>query len=235
MMDTPVNSMPPIAAALSSHPWTTQIADGVWHLATGLREPSALRSAMMRLCRQLHASVVGRGATPIDRLIPRAAIEAPLHSLSGRFGKCSFPLHTDLAHWPVPPSFLMLAAERASQSSAVTTFARIPVLSDREFEQVSAGIFTISNSSKSFLGSICERGRSFFRFDPVCMKPIDDVSVEALRVFSASVNGRSLQGTVQWATGDIVVVNNWTVLHGRSSVGASDDRALLRLYFQEEQ
>src|SRR5277367_4742269 len=47
------------------------------------------------------------GVEVVQSLRPRDTIHATNH-YSGHFGFGSFPLHTDLAHWAIPPRYLFL-------------------------------------------------------------------------------------------------------------------------------
>src|SRR5437870_11066822 len=63
------------------------------------------------------ADCIGRresiaGIPPVQALMPRR-IEASTPNLySGQFGCGAFPFHTDLAHWFLPPRFILLRCRR---------------------------------------------------------------------------------------------------------------------------
>ena len=46
----------------------------------------------------------------VQSLKPRGKDESPKNIYSGNFGLSEFPFHTDLAHWYIPPKFLLLRA-----------------------------------------------------------------------------------------------------------------------------
>jgi L-asparagine oxygenase len=57
------------------------------------------------------ANEIGHTITPwegglIQELVPRAT--APPNTYSGIYGIDRFPFHTDLAHWRLPPRYLLL-------------------------------------------------------------------------------------------------------------------------------
>ncbi len=206
---------------------------GVWHASSRYREESALSGFMLNLGASLGRVVSPRGGEPVQRLVPRDKDEAPPHSLSGMFGKDAFPLHTDLANSLRPPRFVILGAANASDFSARTTFAAIPRLSADDFSRVAEGIFEVRDGRRSFLGSICERNRPFFRFDTGCMYPVDERSRLAQTLFGELVSAEPSLAYLAWARGDVAIIDNWNVLHGRSAVlHAFDNRVLLRLYVE---
>jgi len=204
----------------------TIVSDVAVRVQSNAESESDLSDAMLQVARALAPLKSPR----IDRLVPRSQDAARRNSLSATFGLGAFPLHSDLAHWTTPARFVVLGAASASPSSARTTVLAVPPLStEAEFNSVAAGIFVISNGSKSFLGSICRKGCPFFRFDAACMKALNPASTNAYQIFDHHLRGRPAT-TVQWCVGDILILDNWTALHGRTAIAKSnDDRVLLRL------
>src|SRR5436190_12177740 len=62
------------------------------------------RQAMARFGRILTLP----GLAEVQVLEPREKARATPNTYSGNFGCGEFPLHTDLAHWSVPPRYLLL-------------------------------------------------------------------------------------------------------------------------------
>lgn len=206
---------------------------GVWHASSRYRQESALSDFMLRLGATLGRVVSPCGGEPVQRLVPRDRSEAPPHSLSGIFGKDAFPLHTDLANSLRPPRFVILGAANASPFSARTTFVVIPDLNSNDFSRIAEGIFEVRDGRRSFLGSICERNRPFFRFDAACMCPVDERSRLAQCLFRELARAEPSFADLAWTRGDVAIIDNWNVLHGRSAVlHAHDNRLLLRLYVE---
>ena len=48
------------------------------------------------------------GVKPVQTLMPRLEENSEKSSYSGNFGYSEFPLHTDMAHWYLPPRFFIL-------------------------------------------------------------------------------------------------------------------------------
>jgi alpha-ketoglutarate-dependent taurine dioxygenase len=208
------------------------VVAGVWRIATEVSNEQELARLMVSLAASFGRLVTSGLASPIQALMPRSRVDAPRNSLSGRFGNGTFPLHTDLAQWITPPRYVILGAVRASPKSARTTLAPIPPLSPRDFRDVAAGIFAVSNGRRSFLASICASTRPFFRFDVGCMAPLDECSRDAQSIFNQLVTQGNRETLLEWRCGDIAVIDNWNVLHGRTPVTNADDRRLLRAYVE---
>jgi len=213
-------------------PKSSRLPAWILFVRTGLKQERELADAMLQLLRQLGLPLLDRkGAPLIDRLIPRESPLARPNSFSGTFGTGPFPLHTDTANWLKPARYVALGAARASSDAARTTITAVPPMDHVTFEHVAAGVFVVASGRRSFLGGICQKNRSFCRFDPLCMRPLDRPSEAAMRFFEKLISGQQ-STTLEWSVGDVVILDNWSVLHGRSA--ATGDRLLLRLYGEEQ-
>jgi hypothetical protein len=177
----------------------------------------------------------GRGGRLIETLAVVSADQANANSLSARYGTGTFPLHTDGAHLPEPPHFLVLACVRPGSSPVPTVLARFDALGlgPAEIEVCEAAPFLVRNGRRSFYSTILAPSRPFVRFDSGCMAAINDAAIEITQTILACAGSLSLP-SIEWAPGDILVIDNWQILHGRgrSAVAASTGRELLRVTVQ---
>ena len=60
------------------------------------------------------------------------------------------------------------------------------------------------------------------------MTPIDTPSRTGLDLYATRL-GEAELSEIAWKIGDVLVVNNWTTLHGRTEAEADDRRLLLRI------
>ena len=203
-----------------SHPGDSNeslLVDRMRRIADVLGTPVALDR-----CRSTHP----------HRLTVTPREQARPNSLSSRFGRGAFPLHTDGANWPIPPRHLILGAATATDMSAPTVICHVPALRQDAVDRVSEGVFLVTHGANSFFGSICTTGQRFIRYDPACMKSIDGPSHSALTLY-ASLLASQPKHIIRWCTGDVLVVDNWCALHGRGlSIDPNDRRSLLRLYVE---
>ncbi|MFC5694521.1 TauD/TfdA family dioxygenase [Pseudomonas sp. GCM10022186] len=162
----------------------------------------------------------------VDHLRPTNTWAANPRSLSAVYGTGEFPWHTDGAHWPVPPRYLVIACAQASPAAA-TTF----VWDARQCESINSAIasravFRISNGARSFYSTATSSLRPYYRYDPGCMSPMDS----AAKVLQEAIEqeGASVTSQITWKPGLIAIIDNWRCLHRRANAGQDSTRYLLR-------
>jgi len=111
-------------------------------------------------------------------------------------------------------------------------FADVP-LSSSQRDLCETAPFLIRNGRRSFYSTVASRQRDYIRYDTACMTPVGPDGAE-LRETLQDALARSWRREVDWQPGQIVVIDNWRALHGRSAAGGrtSTDRKLLRVYVQ---
>lgn len=155
------------------------------------------------------------------------------NSYSSIYGYDEFPMHTDFAHWPLPPRFLLLRAK--SQCSGVKT--SIVAFSELE-TRIETPLFSkcVFFSRKPIMGQfiplrICCKSRQMYRWDREFIRPASQNSM-ALR--DKILQHLKLLKPIDFYmknNGDTLVVDNWKMLHGRGAVFASErERSLDRVY-----
>jgi TfdA family taurine catabolism dioxygenase TauD len=194
-----------------------------------------VHSAPENIAKRLGNTVTGRAGQKIEPLIPTEQARANTKSLSVVHGLGSFPMHTDGAHRLEPPRFVVLVCASPGMSPVPTTLIRFRDLevTASERTRLEAAPFLVRNGRKSFYSTICSASRMFIRYDAGCMIPQGSESEASVKLIAhrAREVGPTL---VHWRTGDVLVIDNWTVLHGRG-LGvseASSDRKLLRVSVQ---
>jgi len=178
--------------------------------------------------------VPARGNVFVESLSPRSSENARAASLSRKFGFGSFPLHCDTAHWLTPCRYIVFGCTETGKVEAPTLLLDTAAmeLSDTQKVLTRSASFIVRNGRKSFYASLFESGRSFVRLDPGCMEPISQASVEAMNLFSYE-NQKSRTISFRWKAGDVLILDNWRMLHGRGNESTADpNRRLLRAYVQ---
>jgi hypothetical protein len=210
------------------------LRDG-WFKSTVTEMGHAMHSAPENIARRLGDPVRGRAGQKIEALIPTEQARANAKSLSVVHGLGSFPMHTDGAHRLQPPRFVVLVCASPGKSPVPTTLIRFRDLQVSASEQagLEAAPFLVRNGRRSFYSTICSASRMFIRYDAGSMVPQGSESEASLKLIAQRANevGFTL---VHWRTGDVLVIDNWNVLHGRG-LGvseASSDRKLLRVSVQ---
>lgn len=169
---------------------------------------------------------------------PRLQHEAPRNVYSGNFGLGPFPFHTDLAHWHMPPRYILLrclhpAAQVCTpvlhQEIALTGISSIAVR--RALYQPRRKL----DGRSSLLRLIqTTKATSLFRWDDVFLNPANEEAIEvANRLRSIQPERTGVQIFLK-KRGDTLLLDNWSVLHGRSGVpGNSVNRLIERVYLTE--
>ncbi|TCH97912.1 hypothetical protein EJV46_11875 [Roseococcus sp. SYP-B2431] len=206
------------------------VASG-WHAYhSGLSETETLATEVASIALTLGEIVPGRDGHPVEQIVPQEVASAYPGSLSSRFGLETLPLHTDTAHWPIPCRYLVMACAEPGPNPTPTILldSRAVQITASEAKFCMSAVFLIRNGQRSFYGSIMERNRPFIRFDPGCMKAVTDDRVTEVDLFSLRRNERVIYRH-EWTRGDILVIDNWRVLHGRGVDSPTErGRKLLR-------
>ena len=175
----------------------------------------------------------GRAGQMVESLSPVDADDAHTHSLSRRYGVSRFPLHVDGAHQVTPPRYLALACHAEGTHPTPTLLADFnrKEIPSRLLAAAHSSVFRVRNGRRSFFASVLDRSRPFVRFDPGCMLPVDAEGEDTFAALSDIVEAKAL--SIDWSVGDVLVFDNWRLLHGRGGGGsvASTDRMLLRATF----
>jgi alpha-ketoglutarate-dependent taurine dioxygenase len=206
--------------ALASSGWYVFTAAGIVNLSDEVEI----------VAQQLGEIIPGRGRQRVEHLVPRSASTAYAGSLSSQYGLAALPLHIDTAHWPTPCRYLVMAcaAGGPQPTSTVLLDSRQIQLSETESAACDRALFLIRNGRNSFYGSIRENGRPFLRIDPGCMSPLSTDGELALCAFRTE-RQEATYYRHEWRGGEILVIDNWRVLHGRG-IGERTEpgRVLLR-------
>lgn len=178
------------------------------------------------IAQSLGTPVAGRKRRVIEELAPTRREDAKSRSLSAIHGLSCFPLHTDGAHLIEPPRFIVLACVNPGSISIPTVLARFLDLG----VDGKAGVYLVRNGRRSFYSGIRDPSRPFIRFDQGCMTPIDDHARHTMAAI-ADRGARIEQTAIHWRKGEVLILDNWNMLHGRGlrTPSVSPDRRILRV------
>jgi hypothetical protein len=196
-------------AGLDAHGWYSYSAGGHPAKDTLYAEVAALAEGLGEI-------VPGRSRQRVEHIFPQDARMAHAGSLSQQYGMAPLPLHTDTAHWTVPCRYLVMACAEPGPEPTPTILldSRVVSLTKCEAAACSSAVFLIRNGRRSFYGSITAQNRPFIRFDRGCMEPLSPNGAEIAGAFSQARNaGKTYRH--DWQRGDILVIDNWRMLHGR--------------------
>lgn len=169
------------------------------------------------------------GEPAVATLRPKSAAEAPLNSLSAKYGRGAQPLHTDGAHLKMPPHIVVLYAPT---SNATPTLLWSPHESPSGPVPPSAhdGVFVVDGGRDRFYATAFTT-ESGLRYDPGCMTPADARSREAAAYFRQVVE---VAHQHSWSMdGMLLLIDNRQALHARAAVAQGDgNRQIQRVAYR---
>src|SRR5439155_16023104 len=114
-----------------------------------------------------------RGGPLYEMLRPKTRGEAHARSLSTVTGLRTQPLHTDCAHFRVPPRFTILRTEFASNVPTLLVTLPALQLSEVEVQTLRRAVFVINGGRGRFLATIISDRSEItsIRYDPNVMRP----------------------------------------------------------------
>lgn len=187
---------------------------------------------LLAFARRIGTVLPGRNGALIESIVPRPTEAAEERSLSAAYGLSELPMHIDTAHYIRPARYLLLGCADPGQSGAETRLAPTSALkfSPTERSLLASTAVLVRTGRRSFYSTILDRSRPFFRYDPGCMEPLDERGVEALQIVSNAIE-RIEVIKHEWRRGEILLIDNWYMLHGRTATTA-DSRLLFRVSVQ---
>lgn len=187
------------------------------------------------------ATAIGQPLTPwddglIQELVPREA--ALPNTYSGIYGLDRFPFHTDLAHWRIPPRYLLLRC--------VTGYADIPTLlldGNALFDAVTQDILlrAIYQPRRPRDGKVTllrlyepKNDNYCFRWDEVFLKPASRIGEVADVCVKEHIRNCVPSSHCLARPGDILLIDNWRMLHARSPIPVGRiNRKIQRIYLEK--
>ena len=192
-----------------------------------------LPDVLMEIGNALGIPVAPQGRALVQSLVPTAATEARVASMSAKYGLGQQPWHIDLAHWPVPARYILFGCESPGNSSAATELTRCSALFriSVDLNAASTHPYLVRNGRESFYSTLLDKHRPFARLDPGCMDPRSD----AARKLQTRIQSFRPESTmeIRWKLGAILIVDNWKVAHRRLDATHATDRRLLRVSVME--
>jgi L-asparagine oxygenase len=176
------------------------------------------------------------GLPPIQALTPKESSSAAPNTYSGNFGLREFPMHTDLAHWAMPPRYIALRCIRG------TTLVKTRLIDGRDLvKTIGEAVLRITlmqsrrplRHGRQLLPLLqqIDAHCDLVRWDSIYLQPSNVFAStvrEKVHTFLASATGMDIALADR---GDTLILDNWRVLHGRSAVSRPlDGREIHRAY-----
>ena len=174
----------------------------------------------------------------VQTLQPRIKSDNLKNQYSGTYGLNEFPLHTDLAHWEVPPRYILLRCLNGSQRAYTRLLDSLSLVSILDTRMLQRALVRARRPGRN--RTICLLplvfhidGVSGFRWDSLFLIPMNNAAKGTSQVLNTQ--SRNLEKSLALARrGDTLIIDNWRVLHGRSKVLMTDtNRRIERVYLSE--
>lgn len=174
----------------------------------------------------------GYEPVPTRRTDPVLAALRPLErssarpgSMSAKFGRGCLPLHTDGAYMAHPPEVVILSARQRSDVGTCLLDVRVGALPSKVETAARHGVFALRDGVTVRCCTARDpSGR--FRYDPVIMMPRDALARSVARYLDRAMAAAVVHA---WREGEIVVIDNTSVVHGRADAAPDPERELFRV------
>lgn len=212
---------------------TTAVRDAVAKSGfVTLREFAAELNTIEAMGR-LGTIVQAKSLPTVHTLSAKAAAQP--NTYSGNYGPGEFPLHSDLARWRVPPRYIglrCLSGVARVQTRVLDGESLIDSIGHLRLERAIVQPRRLLAGVRPLLRLLTEsKAERILRWDELFIVPATPssaITVTEIRQFLASARPQHIELLVP---GDTLVIDNWRMLHGRSSIPPTTARRHLeRVY-----
>lgn len=203
--------------------------DGWCRFASGAGCETEVILATDRTAEFLGRPTEGRAGATRETITPCIRAEAYPHSQSAAHGLDPIPLHAELSHRPVPCRYVVLGCVNPGKSSSATMtldWRKLKFTSD-EMALLKGAPLLIRNGRKSFYSTAIPPDERFLRYDGECLEAVDARGHAALATIRARISSIA-PAAHRMLKGDVLVIDNWRMLHGREAVPEHSGRTLTR-------
>ncbi|MGH8243898.1 MAG: TauD/TfdA family dioxygenase [Steroidobacteraceae bacterium] len=220
--DTVIASTSTLITSLGQRGWATYVA------ASG--DAGSVATDLAQIGDILGTRVMGRAGALEEMIEPRDPDDAHPRSLSAQYGLRALPFHVELSHRPRPCRYLLLGCIDPGSPSAVTMLLDWQNLgfSPEELHLLESAPIFVRTGRRSFYSTILSGDHGYLRYDPGCLEAVDERGRAALGLLQHRLAGSSPDNH-EWRRGDILIIDNWRVLHGRAPSGYGSGRRLARI------
>ena len=187
----------------------------------------------LSISRKIGCVVEVPGFSEVQHLTPKIKEDQPRNTYSGNYGLDSFPLHTDLAHWHKPPRYVLLRCMVPDPRVHTSILKFTDATKDLPDNMICRALFKPRRplDNRHFL--LRFKSDETYRWDQLYLVPENrEAKIISSRL---SMIKRSLATEFKLTkTGQIVLIDNWKVLHGRSKIiNPNSNRVIDRVYLAE--
>ena len=170
-------------------------------------------------------------------VIPRN--DAPPNTYSGIYGLDDFPAHSDMAHWPEPPHYILLRCIRGYDAIATHLFDGNALIERAGSNLLARSLVRPRRplAGRLPLMPIYRPSRkerpSLLRWDETFIVAASEAALEGMNALRRSITQQKSVAIRLTECGDTLIVDNWRTLHGRSTIPEiCKDRVVERTYLR---
>lgn len=176
----------------------------------------------------------------VDDLTANPTTAKPKNTYAGNFGFDALPMHTDLAHWHLPPRYVLLRCIVGDPDVFTRLIHSNEVLRQFPNDLVARALFRPRRRLSGKLFLLRLRQNEIFRWDQLFLTPENREGKEIWEWMISSggvAHGRNAVEIVLDKPGRTILLDNWNVLHSRGPVNpaSSVSRRIARVYFFDHQ
>jgi L-asparagine oxygenase len=189
----------------------------------------------LEIARELGEQIGTRVCASLDMLTTSATGTKPLNTYGGNYALSRLPLHTDLAHWSVPPRYLILRCIVGSPDVVTHVVHQREVLRSTPFGLVDRALLRPRRRLDGKMFLLRMRHGSIFRWDSLFLEP-DNAAARLVREHLAAEPSCFVPDKVVMdQPGRAILIDNWSALHGRGAVPLhAVSRRLERVYLEDQ-
>lgn len=190
---------------------------------------------LINFSRQFGEILPDDNGNSIQYLKPKSNLTGVKDSLSFNFGYSKFPFHTDTAYWSLPARYLVLTSEKVSNCSTYLFDLNLIFneCNAKDLLDLKKSVFLLKTFAfQKFTTLVIQEKETIgIRYDPNIMFPINNSSKRAIKLINCSLEKlRSIE--IEWTGENIIVLDNWRIMHSRGDTSNDKERLLKRIYLR---
>lgn len=154
----------------------------------------------------------------VQVLVPKQSEGLEKSSYSGMYGTQRFPLHTDMAHWHVPPRYLLLRCIEPAENVFTHLVHSCDIFGPESEVDLKRALFRPRRRLDGRLTCFRLREGACCRWDPVFIHPVNALAHNLRSRILERIAIAHVEAVPLESKGDCILIDNWKNLHGRSAI-----------------
>ena len=176
---------------------------------------------------------------PVHVLRPLANSRSTPNTYSGRYGFGRFPFHTDFAHWPRPPRYILLRCVKGYAEVTTDLIDGHSVTRAIGQKQLFRSLVRPRRPLEGRLPILrlwepVDARESLLRWDEEYLRPASTAGQVGIAAIAQAIAKTGVTSISLAEPGDALLIDNWRILHSRSAVPPSCvQRIIERVYLED--